>query len=224
VTNGASLRNSAIRYTCCFILLHLHLALERAEATSMAETSNIAKMAEKLSSELFSEFLWDRIGPMNSNWQCVEEHPNKKTHPSDVVFFYDNPYAASRTYVDCDLKSYAKGTISAGVVNSGVANLSAALACAELSPEWQAKYVHEHVSAEVCGLLFVYNHDGEYDKDFQKLLKEVKQETLDIPRRSKVVVGPSDIFWLNNVRYESCKCERLTPFHPNSIATSSTRI
>ena len=40
-------------------------------------------------------------------------------------------------------------------------------------------------------------------KDFQKLLKEVALDALDIPQRSKLVVlGPSDIFWLNNVRYE----------------------
>lgn len=169
----------------------------------MAETGNIATMAERLSTELFSEFLWERVGPMNWNWQCVEERHKRRTHPSDIVFYYENPYTASRTYVNCDLKSYATGTINAGVVSAAVASLSKALACAELSPEWQQKYVHEHISADVCGLLFVYNHDGEYDKDFQKLLKEVALDTLDIPQRSKLVVlGPSDIFWLNNVRYE----------------------
>ena len=42
----------------------------------------------------------------------LEQGHKVKTHPSDVVFFYDNPYSLSRTYVNCDLKSYASGTIS----------------------------------------------------------------------------------------------------------------
>ena len=31
------------------------------------------------------------------------------THPSDVVFYYDEPYSSYRTYVNTDLKSYKKG-------------------------------------------------------------------------------------------------------------------
>ena len=50
---------------------------------------------------------------------------------------------------------------------------------------------------------FVDNHDGEYDKDFNLLLGKVKHENLEIPKKSKIVVlGPKDIFWLNNVSYE----------------------
>ncbi len=63
--------------------------------------------------------------------------------------------------------------------------------------------MHEHVSPEFCGLLFLYNHDGEYDRDFKQLLKGVDYEALETPRRSKIVVlGPEDIYWLDNVRYE----------------------
>jgi hypothetical protein len=170
----------------------------------MAETANIAKIAEKLSKELFAEFLWQQVGPWNQNWPCEDqERHGSKTHPSDVVFYYDEPYKLTRTYVNCDLKSYAKGTINAGNVIFAIESLARSLACAEKSDEWRKRYIHSHVSAEICGLLFIYNHDGEYDKDFNLLLSKVKHENLEIPKKSKIVaLGPRDIFWLNNVSYE----------------------
>jgi len=170
----------------------------------MAETTNIAKMAEKLSKELFAEFLWNRSEPTNLNWPCEEiERHNTKTHPSDVVFYYDEPYRQARTYVNCDLKSYAKGSITAGSIRSAIESLARALSCAEKSNEFRTKFIHDHVTPEICGLLFVYNHDGEYDKEFNTLLWQVKNEKLDTPSRSKIVVlGPRDIFWLNNVHHE----------------------
>jgi hypothetical protein len=170
----------------------------------MAETANIAKMAEKLSKELFAEFLWQRSGSTNINWPCEDEVAHeKKTHPSDVVFYYDEPYSQARTYVNCDLKSYAKETISAGSIRAALESLARALSCAEKSDEFRKNFLHDHVSPEICGLLFVYNHDGEYDKDFDALLAKIKVEKLDIPPKSKIVVfGPSDVYWLNNVRHE----------------------
>jgi hypothetical protein len=49
----------------------------------------------------------------------------------------------------------------------------------------------------------VYNHDGAYDKGFGELLAQIDIKELEIPRSSKLVVlGPSDIFWLDNVRTE----------------------
>jgi hypothetical protein len=167
----------------------------------MAETANLAKMAEKLSQELFSEFLWKQCGPMNCNWACEEkELHNSKTHPSDIVFWYDEPYTNARTYMNCDLKSYAKGTINAGVIKAAIESLARALTCAEKSIEWRDKYIHNHVSAEICGLLFVYNHDGAYDSNFKKILNGVEHQKLEIPSKSKIVVlGPDDIFWLSNV-------------------------
>lgn len=76
----------------------------------MAETINIAKMAEKLSKGIFLEFLWGRMEHTNINWPCENQEKHEvKTHPSDVVFWYDEPYSQSRTYVNCDLKSYDKG-------------------------------------------------------------------------------------------------------------------
>ena len=170
----------------------------------MAETANIAKMAEKLSKELFAEFFWNKIGSTNINWPCEDEEGHKaKTHPSDVVFYYDEPYTQARTYVNCDLKSYGKGSITLGAIRSAIESLARALSCAEKSEAFRTNFFHEHISPEICGLLFVYNHDGEYDKDFSALLGQIKNEKLDIPSQSKIVVlGPSDIYWLNNIHHE----------------------
>lgn len=58
----------------------------------MAETAHIAEIADKLSKELFAEFLWRRVGPTNQNWNCEDTgRHGVTTHPSDVVFAYDEP-------------------------------------------------------------------------------------------------------------------------------------
>ncbi|MES3008905.1 MAG: hypothetical protein V4751_14160 [Pseudomonadota bacterium] len=170
----------------------------------MAETINIAKMAEKLSKEIFGEFLWQMKEHTNINWECESVDNHKvKTHPSDVVFWYDEPYTQSRTYVNCDLKSYAKGSISQGSVREALVSLAKTLSCAETSQKFNDMYIHQDVSPNICGLLFIYNHDGEYDKDFSSVLDKIKNEELDIPKGSKIVVlGPEDIYWLNNVHHE----------------------
>jgi len=169
----------------------------------MAETINITKMAERLSTELFNDFHWERVGPANANWECADEHHSEKTHPSDVVFYYDNPYALSRTYVTCDLKSYAISSITKSAIAIAATRLARSLSCAENSADWQNRYLHQNVSAEICALLFVYNHDGDYDSNFQNLVSSIDYQKLEVPPGSKLfVLGPKDIFWLNNVRYD----------------------
>jgi len=170
----------------------------------MAETKNIAEMATILSNDLFGEFLWTKTGPTDTNWPCEEKDQHKvATHPSDVVFYYDNPYSLSRTYVNCDLKSYASDTISKAKLVPAIESLARSVSCAEKSSEWQQRFLHDHVNHDICGLLFVYNHDGEYDKNFRVLLSDAKPKLTDLPKQSKLfVLGPEDIFWLNNVRYE----------------------
>jgi hypothetical protein len=169
----------------------------------MAETSSIAKMADKLSNELFNDFNWERVGEANANWECVDESHSERTHPSDVVFYYDNPYSLSRTYVNCDLKSYAVSSITRTAISIATTRLARSLACAEKSTDWQNRYLHQDVSHEIRALLFVYNHDGDYDSDFQTLVSTVDYQRLEVPPQSKLfVLGPKDIFWLNNVRYD----------------------
>lgn len=204
----------------------------------MAETDNIAKIAELLSQKLFSRFIWFETGGWNQNWKCVnDEHVSKKraekkrktasssdadetappsakpeenaesvkilTHPSDVVFYYAEPYRPIRTYVNTDLKSYKKSSITSTAIASAIESLALTLECAELSEEWREKFVHEDKTYEIAGLLFIYNHDGEYDKDFDQLLAKVNHERLKIAKNSKILVfGPSHIRWLDNVRHD----------------------
>lgn len=171
----------------------------------MPETANIAAMAEKLSDELFAIFGWKKTGSTNQNWECQNASHAVKSHPSDVVFYYDEPYSAIRTYLNCDLKSYAKGSITSTSVKAAIDSLAKAVACAEVSEQWQQMYCrgHKNVTAAICGLLFVYNHDGAYDADFRSMLNEVVPSKLALPRGSKLIVlGPHDIYWLDNVRYD----------------------
>jgi len=122
------------------------------------------------------------------------------THPTDVVFYYDEPYSNHRTYINCDLKSYAAKSISKGAVRKAVNSLARALTCLEKSAAWRTRYVADDKTALYAGMLFVYNHDGEYDSQFDELLADISLSNLDIPRNSKIIVlGPHDIFWLDNV-------------------------
>lgn len=170
----------------------------------MAETANIARMAEVLAKDVFSRFLWTPVGGLNQNWACLKsEQHQRATHPSDVVLFYDEPYSVRRTYVNCDLKSYSRPSITLGAVATALQSLALALSCAEVSDEWRKMYMHEGKTPDVIGLLFIYNHDGEYDKDFDRILTALKNEKLAIPKGSRIfILGPRDIQWLDNVRYE----------------------
>lgn len=216
------------------------------QGDSVAETSNVAKMAEILALKLFARFLWNETGGWDQNWSCVkDEHVVRKkktsprkgaatadanqssgtanaastnasnpeaesaeytkllTHPSDVVFYYDEPYSLSRTYVNTDLKSYKKGSITSHSVASAIESLALTLECAEVSFEWREKYVHEEKNYRIVGMLFIYNHDGEYDKGFDEILAKINHEKLRIPQQSTIfVLGPRDIRWLDNVRID----------------------
>lgn len=185
----------------------------------MSETDNIASMAELLSDEVFSEFMWNRSGPYNRNWSCEDrEKHNVSTHPSDVVFWYEEPYSNYRTYVNCDLKSYKKESINTDKVRSAIISLANSLECAEKSENWQSEYTHEHVPKKICGLLFVYNHDGRFDTDFAKRVSVVKPEDLNIPKGSKLVVmGPEDIRWLINVKDEIVRMRGLQQLPPREL-------
>ncbi len=166
----------------------------------MAETENIAKMAEKLSKELFSEFFWESPGPKNINWKCVTAEHEKKTHPSDVVFSYKEPYEKRKTYINCDLKSYAKGSINKNTVRTALVSLSKAIECAQISSEWNRNFKSEKINHNIYGLLFIYNHDGEYDSDFNNLLINATRENIKISKNNRIyILGPEDIVYLHNI-------------------------
>lgn len=178
------------------------------------ETSITAKKAEIIGKNIFEEFRWESIGPFNHNWTCEDEKlHNVKTHPTDAVYYYDEPYSKTRTYINIDFKSYAAPSIKSGEIKASLHSLSNSITCAEQSKEWQGQHVHSENNFEICGLLFVYNHTGDYDDSkFHDALETVKVEKLGIPSRSKIVVlGPSQINWLNNVQLDIKRARGATP-------------
>jgi hypothetical protein len=170
----------------------------------MAETEALARMAEKVSEEIFSLFKWTEHGSRNQNWDCVcqEEH-QKTTHPSDIVFSYDHPYSSQRIFLNVDLKSYGASSINKGKLISAVENLALSVTCANLSTDWGNRYASQYADREIAGLLFVYNHDGEYDKDFDSLLEKVEFDKVPLrPNRKLYVFGPKQTTYLINIAHD----------------------
>ena len=168
------------------------------------ETINIMRMAEKVSTEIFNKCGWKISGPANENFDCVQiEKHQKKSHPHhpvDAVFEYDDPYTNQRNYLLTDFKSYASGSIIASQVRKAIVELSKAVDCANSSEEWQNKYVNSEVNWIVHGMLFIYNHDGNFDRDFSRCLIETKVTSLHLPNYSKIFVfGPETISYLLNI-------------------------
>lgn len=165
----------------------------------MSETSNVAAMANKLSNEIFGVFGWTSVGPTDINWDCTEPTHNCPTHPSDVVFWYDDPYQGDRVYVNFDLKSYAAQTLQKGKVTKALHSLANAVECANSGDRWRATYVDADVNWHCDGALFVYNHDHGFDKSFRVLFDEASA-TVRVPRgRRLCVFGPPEIEYLFNV-------------------------
>lgn len=172
----------------------------------MAETAKIAKIAEIISQEIFSVFGWKQRPHRDQNWACVVKAHKKATHPSDVVFSYDSPLEAGRVYLTVDLKSYAKDTINKDKIEAALLSLSLSTHCANQSEEFQELYLNEETNPRVHGMLFVFNHDGAYDKDFIKLLSSIKQSSLRIKAGYRLFVfGPKEIHYLQAVANDIVK-------------------
>ena len=171
----------------------------------MAETVNISKMAELLSKEIFSVFGWQAKGLKNYSWPCVlpEQHHKKrikKLHPTDVVFHYFDPYTNQTTYVIIDLKSYSKGSLQSVDLSSALRSLGHTVECAKLSKDWQDQYLDPSENAQVVGMLFIFNHDNQLDRDFMELLEVATPGKISIPKNQRVfVLSPERIVILNSI-------------------------
>lgn len=169
----------------------------------MAETENIAKIAEDISQDIFKWLKWEQSPHFNVNYDCVlkDEHNDRATHPTDTVFNYLDPYTGKRVYIHTDLKSYASKSINKTTTEKALLNLSQSIQCTVLSADWQTKFLDDDEEIfEVIGMLFIYNHDGEYDKDFFELLQKINNERLNIAKGQKIIVlDPTMIHYLYNV-------------------------
>lgn len=168
---------------------------------NMAETANISEIAAKISEDIFQYFHWNIHPLRDQNFPCLNEaHKTlsggeKKSHPADVVFYYDDPYLGQKIYLHTDLKSYGKGTIKRGTIKSALASLAMTVDCATVSESWRTKYLLDEAEPyEIRGLLFVYNHDKQFTHDFNETLQ--KTDLTDLPIRSGTylhVLGTRDI-------------------------------
>lgn len=165
----------------------------------MAETMNIGRMAEIISGDIFDHFRWSVGGPKNENYPCVEEAHSRKKHPADVVFSYAEPYEDKITHILCDLKSYAKGSIRPQDVKKAIEDLNESLTCARKNVEWNETYVFTDKPINVKGMLFIYNHDNEYDNNFFELFKKATDK-INVDRGNIIsVIGPKKIIYLANI-------------------------
>jgi len=167
----------------------------------MAETAEIAKVADKISREIFGVFGWIRRPHTDLNFPCnIEEH-KKRTHPSDVVFSYSSPVEENRIYLNTDLKSYARDTISSTKLSSAINSLITAVDCANVNPTWRERYVGDDTNFDVHGLLFIYNHDNGYDDEgWDHLRTDARIYLSKLKKKHRLyVIGPPDIKYLLSV-------------------------
>lgn len=140
----------------------------------MAENANRAKMAEVISKDVFDFFRWETIFVKDRDFPCCKQGDHKKpekkqahTHPVDVVFHYFDSYTGKRVYLNTDLKSYARNSITLTQVRKTLQSLRDTVDCAKNSPEWKHRYIQsDGIISDIRGMLFIYNHDGGFDKNF----------------------------------------------------------
>jgi hypothetical protein len=167
----------------------------------VSETINIAEIAVKISKDIFKHFLWKTHQKHDDNFKCINaEHLGngkkpKDTHPGDVVFFYEDPYLGKRIYLHTDLKSYAKDSINSTSLRSAFKSLCMTVECANESSEWRNKYsVDASELHEVRGMLFIHNHDNNYDKPFYEAIDKIDLQALPVAPGSIIhFLGPQDI-------------------------------
>ncbi|MCG9776639.1 hypothetical protein L1D49_25630, partial [Vibrio diabolicus] len=159
-------------------------------------------MAGIVSSRVFYELKWDMNKKTDLNWQCcmrshlseaqLKAEDPKKTHPTDVVFSYTDPYTNVVQYVQTDLKSYAKRTIenkhSKGILGD-VESLGQQVECAKRSSEWQKMFLKDKTSDfNVHGMLFIYNHDNDYDAELFDRIPNVEKARFALPDKSLMAI------------------------------------
>jgi hypothetical protein len=169
----------------------------------MSETQNISTMAERLAQAMFKELKWNQETPLNTNYQCITESHKKKKHPSDVVYWYKDPYTGNKIYVLCDLKSYSRGSITADTIKGSITNLALSVECAKVSDEFRKRFITGSENIDLVGMLFIFNHDKGWDAEFPSFLGKMFDEYPKIPSGVKLyILGPQDIWYLNNIIYD----------------------
>ena len=202
------------------------------------ETDNLAQMAEKVAKEIFTIFGWKEVGARNQNWDCVhnsghvlekpdeeqkpksdekkkaageedsDEAAGKKTHPSDMVCFYEDPYGEDRIYFNIDLKSYGKSSIKKSSLRNAIEDLAYSTECANIGSGWSELYAKDVTNRKTVGLLFIYNHDNEYDPDkFDSILSKIDPQKIHMAKGNRLhIIGPRQVAYLATVAHDIGFC------------------
>ncbi|MGR6872120.1 hypothetical protein ACU6U9_07410 [Pseudomonas sp. HK3] len=204
----------------------------------MSETAPTAEMANKVSTDLLTWFKWGKINLMDQDFACVkaEKHKIKKstkssdlpdkqdlkhTHPVDVVFHYVDPYLGKRIYFNTDLKSYQKGSIGASQVRTALQSLAKTIECAKVSKEWVERYNIFTDNFEIRALLFIYNHDNKYDKDFYKEFfhkekgktQKINTDSIPLAKNQQLhIIEPATINYMQTILTDISKLHMLGSF------------
>lgn len=164
----------------------------------MSETSEIAEIARVVAKDIFGVFGWQSVGPKDHDFDCVsQEAHERRTHPSDIVFWYDDPYENQKIFLNTDLKSWKAATFSKAKVRGELTSLCQATECANVSRSWGELYGDSNSRYKVHGLLFLFNHDRAYDGILARILGDYDAECFGLPKSSRVFVfTPNTIVYL----------------------------
>ena len=173
----------------------------------MSETGPTSEIARKICDEIFGVFFWGMHPKSDDNFKCTNNNhrtpkdKQKKTHPADVVFFYDDPYLERKTYLHTDMKSYGVGSIKPDTLREALRSLCLTVECARQSEDWRKLYsVPDDESYEVEGFLFVHNHDKAHVNEFSEALSKVSLTALPIASDTVIhFMGPNDVLRLYSV-------------------------
>ncbi|MDE1252969.1 hypothetical protein L9W76_07175 [Vibrio aestuarianus] len=167
----------------------------------MAETKNIDEMAQIISDKIFTEMKWKwNADYTDINWDCCDASHGKKTHPTDLVFSYVDPYTELTQYVQTDLKSYKKESISPLKVGNAIKSLAMQVKCARESSEWAGFYREGESKYGLHGMLFIYNNDERYDADLLETIDSNAVRDFVLPKDSTLnIFSPRLIRFLMTV-------------------------
>ncbi|KJG12892.1 hypothetical protein [Photobacterium iliopiscarium] len=165
------------------------------------ETKNIDEMAQLISDKIFTELKWKWNSEYTDiNWDCCDRAHARKTHPTDLVFSYVDPYTELTQYIQTDLKSYKKESISTQKVGTAIKSLAMQVKCARDSTEWADYYREGETKYGLHGMLFIYNNDDRYDDDLLEKIDSNAMRDFALPRDSTLnIYSPRLIRFLMTV-------------------------
>lgn len=173
----------------------------------MSETGPTSEIARKVCDDIFDVFFWGMHPKSDDNFKCTNSKhrtptdKQKKTHPADVVFYYDDPYLERKTYLHTDMKSYGVSSIKSDSLRDALKSLCLTVECARQSADWRKLYsVPEDEAYEVEGFLFVHNHDKAHVNEFDDALSKISLAALPVAADTVIhFMGPNDVLRLYSI-------------------------